>query len=85
VPEGEDKDEVEAVGPALRCWAGSWARSSSPIRSSRGPRAPIRCPGFPLYIELSSAFLGAVLVLVIGGMWRRSKQAAHAERVQAAE
>ena len=37
------------------------------------------------YIELSAAFLGAVLVLAVGGMWRRSKQAAHAEKVRAAE
>ena len=37
------------------------------------------------YIELSAAFLGAVLVLAVGGLWRRSKQAAHAEKVRAAE
>jgi YjbE family integral membrane protein len=37
------------------------------------------------YIELSAAFVGALLVLVVGGMWRRSKLAAHAEKVRAAE
>ena len=52
------------------------------IQGSREPR--FGAQGFH-YIELSAAFLGAVLVLVIGGMWRRSKQAAHAERVRAAE
>ena len=49
------------------------------IQGSREPR--FGAQGFH-YIELSAAFLGAVLVLVIGGMWRRSKQAAHAERVR---
>src|SRR6188508_3090992 len=38
------------------------------------------------YIELSAAAVGAVLVLLVGGLWRRSKQAAqHAEKVRAAE
>jgi YjbE family integral membrane protein len=38
------------------------------------------------YIELSAALLGAILVLVVGGMWRRSKQSAGAaEKVSAAE
>jgi hypothetical protein len=29
--------------------------------------------------------VGAVLVLAVGGMWRRSKLGAHAEKVSAAE
>ena len=37
------------------------------------------------YIELSAALVGAILVLLVGGLWRRSKQAAHAEKVRAAE
>jgi YjbE family integral membrane protein len=34
------------------------------------------------YIELAAAFVGAVLVVAVGGLWRRSKQAAHAEKVR---
>jgi predicted tellurium resistance membrane protein TerC len=37
------------------------------------------------YIVLFAALVGAILVLVVGGLWRRSKQAAHAEKVRAAE
>src|SRR4030088_917304 len=37
------------------------------------------------YIELFAGLLGAILVLAVGGLWRRSKQAAHAEKVRAAE
>jgi predicted tellurium resistance membrane protein TerC len=37
------------------------------------------------YIELAAATVGAVLVVAVGGLWRRSKQAAHAEKVRAAE
>ena len=29
--------------------------------------------------------VGAILVLIVGGLWRRSKQTAHAEKVGAAE
>jgi YjbE family integral membrane protein len=36
------------------------------------------------YIELAAAFVGAVLVVTVGGLWRRSKQAAHAEKMRAA-
>jgi len=36
------------------------------------------------YIELAAAFVGAVLVVTVGGLWRRSKQAAHAQKVRAA-
>jgi predicted tellurium resistance membrane protein TerC len=36
------------------------------------------------YIVLFCALIGAILVLVVGGLWRRSKQAAHAEKVRAA-
>src|SRR5436190_12150935 len=34
------------------------------------------------YIELAAAFVGAVLVVTVGGLWRRSKQAAHAQKVR---
>ena len=37
------------------------------------------------YIVLFMALLGAILVLLVGGMWRRSKLAAHAEKVGVAE
>ena len=37
------------------------------------------------YIMLFCALVGAVLVLAVGGMWRRSKLGAHAEKVSAAE
>jgi YjbE family integral membrane protein len=37
------------------------------------------------YIMLFCALVGAVLVLVVGGIWRRSKLGAHAEKVSAAE
>jgi YjbE family integral membrane protein len=37
------------------------------------------------YITLFAALVGAVLVLVVGGLWRRSKLAADAERVGVAE
>ena len=37
------------------------------------------------YLMLFAALVGAILVLVVGGLWRRSKQAAHTEKVRAAE
>src|SRR5258705_1570750 len=37
------------------------------------------------YIMLFCALIGAVLVLVVGGIWRRSKRGAQAEKVSAAE
>jgi YjbE family integral membrane protein len=37
------------------------------------------------YIMLFAALVGAILVLVVGGLWRRSKHAEHAEKVGAAE
>jgi uncharacterized membrane protein YeaQ/YmgE (transglycosylase-associated protein family) len=37
------------------------------------------------YIMLFAALLGAILVLLVGGMWRRSKQATRAEKVPVAE
>jgi predicted tellurium resistance membrane protein TerC len=37
------------------------------------------------YIMLFCALVGAVLVLVVGGIWRRSKLGAQAEKVSAAE
>jgi YjbE family integral membrane protein len=37
------------------------------------------------YITLFAALVGAVLVLLVGGLWRRSKLAAHAERIGVAE
>jgi len=35
------------------------------------------------YIELFSALIGAILVLLVGGYWRRNKIAAHAEKIAA--
>jgi hypothetical protein len=37
------------------------------------------------YIMLFAALLGAGLVLLVGGLWRRSKQAGNAEKVSVAE
>jgi YjbE family integral membrane protein len=37
------------------------------------------------YIVLFAALLGAILVLIVGGLWRRAKQAEHAEKPGAAE
>jgi YjbE family integral membrane protein len=37
------------------------------------------------YITLFAALVGAVLVLLVGGLWRRAKLDAHAEKVSAAE
>lgn len=36
-------------------------------------------------IEIASAVVGAVLVVLVGGLWRRSRQAAHAEKVSVPE
>ena len=36
-------------------------------------------------VEIISGCVGVVLVLLVGGMWRRSKLGAHAEKVSAAE
>jgi YjbE family integral membrane protein len=37
------------------------------------------------YVVLFAALVGAILVLVVGGLWRRSKLAIHAEKTAAAE
>jgi len=37
------------------------------------------------YVTLFAALIGAILVLVVGGLWRRSKQGAREEKVSAAE
>jgi len=37
------------------------------------------------YLMLFAALAGAILVLAVGGMWRRSKQGEHTEKVSAAE
>ena len=37
------------------------------------------------YIMLFAALLGAILVLVVGGLWRRARQSALAEKVPAAK
>src|SRR5947209_9448705 len=37
------------------------------------------------YVTLFAALTGAILVLAVGGMWRRSKQAPQAEKIPAAE
>ena len=36
-------------------------------------------------VEIAAAVVGAILVLLVGGFWRRSKQQAHANKVSAAE
>jgi YjbE family integral membrane protein len=37
------------------------------------------------YVTLFAALLGAILVLIVGGLWRRSKQGASEQKVSAAE
>jgi YjbE family integral membrane protein len=37
------------------------------------------------YIMLFAAIMGAILVIVVGGLWRRSKLEAHAEKLSGAE
>src|SRR3981189_944003 len=71
------------AGAALLGWIGGEVIVTDPvIHGYLEPR--FGADGFH-YIELFAALLGAILVLAVGGLWRRSKQAAHAEKVRAAE
>src|SRR6516165_2378667 len=71
------------AGAALLGWiVGETIATDPVIQGYLEPR--FGAEGFH-YIMLFAALLGAVLVLLVGGLWRRSKLAAHAERVGMAE
>jgi YjbE family integral membrane protein len=71
------------AGAALLGWITGEIIATDPvIQGYLEPR--LGATGFH-YVMLFAALLGAILVLIVGGMWRRSKQAAHAEKVRAAE
>jgi YjbE family integral membrane protein len=72
------------AGAALLGWiVGETIATDPVIQGYLEPR--LGAEGFH-YIMLFAALLGAILVLLVGGMWRRSKQATQAaEKVSAAE
>src|SRR6266851_2250651 len=71
------------AGAALLGWIVGEVIATDPVvQGYLEPR--LGAEGFH-YIMLFAALVGAILVLVVGGMWRRSKLAAHAERVGVAE
>jgi YjbE family integral membrane protein len=70
------------AGAALLGWIVGEVIATDPvIQGYLEPR--VGAEGFH-YIVLFAALVGAILVLAVGGMWRRSKQAAHAEKLRAA-
>ncbi len=71
------------AGAALLGWiVGETIATDPVIASYLTPR--LGAEGFH-YVTLFAAFLGAILVLVVGGLWRRSKQGSSREKVSAAE
>ena len=71
------------AGAALLGWiVGETIATDPVIQGLLEPR--LGAEGFH-YIVLFAALFGAILVLVVGGLWRRSKQAARGEKVSAAE
>jgi len=70
------------AGAALLGWIVGEVIATDPV--IQGYLEPRFGPEGFHYIELAAAFVGAVLVVAIGGLWRRSKQAAHAQKVRAA-
>jgi YjbE family integral membrane protein len=71
------------AGAALLGWiVGETIATDPVIQGLLEPR--LGAEGFH-YIVLFTALFGAILVLVVGGLWRRSKQAARGEKVSAAE
>jgi YjbE family integral membrane protein len=70
------------AGAALLGWIVGEVIATDPvIQGYLEPR--VGAEGFH-HIVLFAALVGAILVLAVGGMWRRSKQAAHAEKLRAA-
>src|SRR5215831_13840636 len=71
------------AGAALLGWIVGEVIATDPvIQGYLEPR--LGADGFH-YVTLFAALLGAILVLIVGGLWRRSKQAEHAEKASAAE
>jgi YjbE family integral membrane protein len=71
------------AGAALLGWIVGEVIATDPV--VQGYLEPRFGPEGFHYIMLFSALVGAILVLVVGGLWRRSKQTAHAQKVGAAE
>ncbi len=71
------------AGAALLGWIVGEVIATDPvIYGYLGPR--LGPDGFH-YVVLFAALLGAILVLIVGGLWRRSKLAGHAEKMRAAQ
>jgi predicted tellurium resistance membrane protein TerC len=71
------------AGAALLGWIVGEVIATDPV--VQGYLEPRFGPEGFHYIVLFSALVGAILVLVVGGLWRRSKQTAQAQKVGAAE
>jgi predicted tellurium resistance membrane protein TerC len=71
------------AGAALLGWIVGEVIATDPV--IHGYLEPRLGPDGFHYVVLFAALLGAILVLIVGGLWRRSKLAGHAEKVGAAE
>jgi YjbE family integral membrane protein len=71
------------AGAALLGWiVGETIATDPVIQGYLEPR--LGAEGFH-YVMLFAALLGAILVLLVGGMWRRSKQSSREAKISAAE
>jgi predicted tellurium resistance membrane protein TerC len=69
------------AGAALLGWiVGETIATDPVIQGYLEPR--LGSEGFH-YLMLFAALIGAILVVIVGGLWRRSKQSAQAEKVAA--
>jgi len=71
------------AGAALLGWIVGEVIATDPV--IHGYLEPRLGPDGFHYVVLFAALLGAILVLIVGGLWRRSKLAGHAEKVGAAQ
>src|SRR6266511_1939439 len=71
------------AGAALLGWIVGEVIATDPV--IHGYLKPRLGPDGFHYVMLFAALLGAILVLIVGGLWRRSKLAEHAEKVRAAQ
>jgi YjbE family integral membrane protein len=71
------------AGAALLGWIVGEVIATDPV--IQGYLEPRLGPDGFHYVTLFAALIGAILVLVVGGMWRRSKQSPQAEKIPAAE
>jgi predicted tellurium resistance membrane protein TerC len=71
------------AGAALLGWIVGEVIATDPV--IQGYLEPKLGPEGFHYVVLFAALVGAILVLVVGGLWRRSKLALHAEKTAAAE